>query len=146
MKLIIVHYHLRPGGIRRVIELATPHLLRAVQTDGDEHPQVLPLAPDQANIIDKPGNWLAVQRGMIAVVDAGTAGWPAARARAASTSAAASAAFAWAAFSSASAASASARSRASSASVTAGSGDSGAVMRLSLASGSRPGHPLSPVP
>jgi glycosyltransferase involved in cell wall biosynthesis len=27
--LIIVHYHLRPGGIRRVIELATPHLVRA---------------------------------------------------------------------------------------------------------------------
>lgn len=29
MKLVIVHYHLRPGGIRRVIELATPHLVRA---------------------------------------------------------------------------------------------------------------------
>jgi glycosyltransferase involved in cell wall biosynthesis len=28
MRLIILHYHLRPGGIRRVIELATPHLLR----------------------------------------------------------------------------------------------------------------------
>ena len=28
MKLIIVHYHLRPGGIRRVIELATPFLLQ----------------------------------------------------------------------------------------------------------------------
>lgn len=28
MKLVIVHYHLRPGGIRRIIELATPHLLR----------------------------------------------------------------------------------------------------------------------
>ena len=28
MKLVIVHYHLRPGGIRRVIELATPHLAR----------------------------------------------------------------------------------------------------------------------
>jgi glycosyltransferase involved in cell wall biosynthesis len=28
MRLIIFHYHLRPGGIRRVIELATPHLLR----------------------------------------------------------------------------------------------------------------------
>ena len=24
-----MHYHLRPGGIRRIIELATPHLLRA---------------------------------------------------------------------------------------------------------------------
>ena len=29
MKLVIVHYHLRPGGIRRIIELATPHLMRA---------------------------------------------------------------------------------------------------------------------
>ena len=28
MKLVIVHYHLRPGGVRRVIELATPHLIR----------------------------------------------------------------------------------------------------------------------
>jgi len=26
--LVIVHYHLRPGGIRRVIELAAPHLVR----------------------------------------------------------------------------------------------------------------------
>jgi glycosyltransferase involved in cell wall biosynthesis len=28
LKLVIVHYHLRPGGIRRIIELATPHLVR----------------------------------------------------------------------------------------------------------------------
>jgi glycosyltransferase involved in cell wall biosynthesis len=28
VKLVILHYHLRPGGIRRVIELATPHLTR----------------------------------------------------------------------------------------------------------------------
>ncbi len=28
MKLVIVHYHLRPGGIRRVIELAAPHLVK----------------------------------------------------------------------------------------------------------------------
>ncbi|MBI4324159.1 MAG: glycosyltransferase, partial [Chloroflexi bacterium] len=28
MKLIIILYHFRPGGIRRVIELAAPHLLR----------------------------------------------------------------------------------------------------------------------
>ena len=28
LKLVIVHYHLRPGGIRRIIELATPHLTR----------------------------------------------------------------------------------------------------------------------
>lgn len=29
MKLVIVHYHLRPGGIRRIVELATPHFVRA---------------------------------------------------------------------------------------------------------------------
>ena len=29
MRLIILHYHLRPGGVRRVIELTAPHLLRA---------------------------------------------------------------------------------------------------------------------
>src|SRR5690606_38815947 len=28
LKLIIFHYHLRPGGIRRIIELATPHLVK----------------------------------------------------------------------------------------------------------------------
>ena len=28
VNLVIVHYHFRPGGIRRVIELATPHLVR----------------------------------------------------------------------------------------------------------------------
>jgi glycosyltransferase involved in cell wall biosynthesis len=28
VRLVIVHYHLRPGGIRRIIELATPHLVR----------------------------------------------------------------------------------------------------------------------
>jgi len=27
LKLVIVHYHFRPGGVRRVIELATPHLV-----------------------------------------------------------------------------------------------------------------------
>ena len=29
MKLVIVHYHLRPGGIRRIIELAAPFIVRA---------------------------------------------------------------------------------------------------------------------
>jgi len=33
VKLIIVHYHLRAGGVRRVIELATPHLCRAAKVD-----------------------------------------------------------------------------------------------------------------
>ena len=27
MRLIVVHYHLRPGGIRRVIELAAPSVV-----------------------------------------------------------------------------------------------------------------------
>lgn len=29
MKLVIVHYHLRAGGVRRIIEQAAPHLVRA---------------------------------------------------------------------------------------------------------------------
>jgi len=33
LKLIIVHYHLRAGGVRRVIELATPYLCRAAKVD-----------------------------------------------------------------------------------------------------------------
>lgn len=33
LRLVIVHYHFRPGGIRRVIELATPHLRRALGVD-----------------------------------------------------------------------------------------------------------------
>jgi glycosyltransferase involved in cell wall biosynthesis len=33
LKLIIVHYHLRAGGVRRVIELAAPHLCRAARLD-----------------------------------------------------------------------------------------------------------------
>lgn len=51
----------------------TPHLLRAVQAASDDRPQVLPLAPDQASVIDRAANWQAVQRGMIEVVQAGTA-------------------------------------------------------------------------
>src|SRR5437764_11302889 len=31
VRLIILHYHLRPGGIRRIIELATPFLLREIK-------------------------------------------------------------------------------------------------------------------
>ncbi len=31
MRLIIVHFHLRPGGVRRVIELAAPHLAAALR-------------------------------------------------------------------------------------------------------------------
>lgn len=36
MRIVIVHYHLRPGGIRRVIETALPHLLRAAPTPVSE--------------------------------------------------------------------------------------------------------------
>lgn len=36
MRLIIVHHHFRPGGVRRVIELATPHLV-AHWTEGIKH-------------------------------------------------------------------------------------------------------------
>jgi hypothetical protein len=31
LKLVIVHHHYRPGGVRRVIELAVPHLLRSLR-------------------------------------------------------------------------------------------------------------------
>jgi glycosyltransferase involved in cell wall biosynthesis len=31
VRLVIVHNHLRPGGVRRVIELATPHVVDALQ-------------------------------------------------------------------------------------------------------------------
>jgi glycosyltransferase involved in cell wall biosynthesis len=49
VKLVIVHYHLRPGGIRRIIELATPHLLRALP-----HLHSVVLATGEAN--DEPWN------------------------------------------------------------------------------------------
>ncbi|MCC6595372.1 MAG: penicillin-binding protein 2 [Rhodanobacteraceae bacterium] len=51
----------------------TPHLLRAVQDDGTSAPRLLPLAPEQASVIDHPANWQAVQRGMVEVLQAGTA-------------------------------------------------------------------------
>jgi len=31
LNLVIVHHHFRPGGVRRVIELAAPHLVRTLQ-------------------------------------------------------------------------------------------------------------------
>jgi glycosyltransferase involved in cell wall biosynthesis len=36
LKLLIVHYHLRPGGIRRIIELATPFLQAELGADMQE--------------------------------------------------------------------------------------------------------------
>ena len=44
MRLIIVHYHLRPGGIRRIIELGTPHILRCLAI-----PREVVLAAGEAN-------------------------------------------------------------------------------------------------
>jgi glycosyltransferase involved in cell wall biosynthesis len=45
LNLVIVHYHLRPGGIRRVIELATPHLIR----EFDDRIERIVLACGEAN-------------------------------------------------------------------------------------------------
>ncbi len=36
LKLIIVHSHYRPGGVRRIIELATPHLVAALRPAASE--------------------------------------------------------------------------------------------------------------
>src|SRR4051794_4233158 len=44
MKLIIVHYHLRPGGIRRIIELAARPVLDRFQEG--EHTVVLAAGED----------------------------------------------------------------------------------------------------
>jgi len=46
-----------------------PHLLRAVQDGINTDPQFAPLAPAAPSIIHKPGNWTAVEQGMIAVVN-----------------------------------------------------------------------------
>lgn len=51
MELIILHHHFRPGGVRRVIELATPHLL----AHGPGPARRLVLATSEA----PPENWLA---------------------------------------------------------------------------------------
>jgi len=48
VKLLVVHNHFRPGGVRRVIELATPHLLRAAKPGFDEVVLVGGEAPDEA--------------------------------------------------------------------------------------------------
>lgn len=59
MRFIILHNHFRPGGVRRVIELAAPHLARALRlSDGEiilvsgEAPEALWLANFQ-NRLDK---------------------------------------------------------------------------------------------
>ena len=46
MKLLIVHSHYRPGGVRRVIELAAPHLVKALQPAATEIVLVGGEAPD----------------------------------------------------------------------------------------------------
>lgn len=48
MKLIILHFHFRPGGVRRVIELATPPLLRALKPAVREIALAADALPDAA--------------------------------------------------------------------------------------------------
>ena len=48
MELIIVHYHFRPGGVRRVIEFATPHLLHALRPRVERVVLATGEAPDAA--------------------------------------------------------------------------------------------------
>ena len=47
VKLLVVHNHFRPGGVRRVIELATPHLVRSTSPGFDEVSLVGGEAPDE---------------------------------------------------------------------------------------------------
>jgi len=46
-KLFIVHHHFRPGGVRRVIELAAPHVARALHRSGVEVVLMGGEAPDE---------------------------------------------------------------------------------------------------
>jgi len=78
VRLVIVHYHLRPGGIRRIIELATPHLVREAprpitrvvlatgqRADGSWHDhfaQQLPGVPVEV-FVAPSFNYLSEQRG-----------------------------------------------------------------------------------
>ena len=78
VKLVIVHYHLRPGGIRRIIELAGPHLVResprpitrVVLATGqradrrwhDRFAQQLP-GVSVETFVDRSFNYLSEQRG-----------------------------------------------------------------------------------
>jgi len=48
LKLIIVHSHFRPGGVRRIIELATPHLARTLRPRVDEVVLAAGEAPEAA--------------------------------------------------------------------------------------------------
>lgn len=85
VKLLIIHYHLRPGGIRRIIELAVPHLVRAaprpiarvVLATGeradrswhDHFAQQLPGVPVEV-LIEPSFNYLSEQRGSPARITA----------------------------------------------------------------------------
>lgn len=51
MKFVVVHNHFRPGGVRRVIELASPHLLCALRPTAPELVLAAGEAPD--------AHWLA---------------------------------------------------------------------------------------
>jgi hypothetical protein len=46
MRLVIVHSHFRPGGVRRVIEMATPFLVAALGPGVDDVVLVAGEAPD----------------------------------------------------------------------------------------------------
>ena len=85
VRLIIVHHHFRPGGVRRVIEVATPHLLSGagprlleVVLAGGEAPDALwwdrftaALAPVPVTQFIEPAfGYLAEQRNRIADVRA----------------------------------------------------------------------------
>lgn len=48
MHLVIVHFHFRPGGVRRIIELATPHLAAALEPAAGEVTLVGGEPPDAA--------------------------------------------------------------------------------------------------
>jgi glycosyltransferase involved in cell wall biosynthesis len=50
LRLVIVHYHLRPGGIRRVIELAAPHLVKHAS------PPITHLTLAVGEALDEPWN------------------------------------------------------------------------------------------
>lgn len=69
LKLIVVHNHFRPGGVRRVIELAAPHLLRAL---GPRAHELLLASGEQSD-----GAWLRSFRALLAPATVATAVEPA---------------------------------------------------------------------
>lgn len=81
LKLIVVHYHLRPGGVRRVIELASPHIARrmgfapVVLATGEAPDDAWLLgfqrmiAPTPVEVVTLPAlRYFSEQRGSVAVL------------------------------------------------------------------------------